>query len=146
MRIDTDNYMMHHAVTASLRSTCPRARVGAIIALHSNILATGYNGSPTKTPHCEDDGVGCILDANGKCIRTIHAEVNALTKCVISAGATLYVTHLPCIACCHLIINLRLSRVVFQEFYVDQRVTQFGYSNQVEYLQHSNILVDHLVT
>lgn len=71
-----DDYFLAIAEVVSRRSTCPRARVGAVIVSPDNrILATGYNGSPPGEPHCDD--VGCLVVDN-HCQRTLHAEVNAI--------------------------------------------------------------------
>ena len=71
-----DDYFLAVAEVISRRSTCPRARVGAVIVSPDNrILATGYNGSPPGEPHCDD--AGCLV-VDGHCQRTLHAEVNAI--------------------------------------------------------------------
>jgi len=76
IRPDWDEYFLTIAEVVSRRSTCPRARVGAVIvSLDNRILATGYNGSSLGEPHCDD--VGCLV-VDGHCQRTLHAEVNAI--------------------------------------------------------------------
>ena len=76
IRPDWDEYFLTIAEVVSRRSTCPRARVGAVIISPGNrILATGYNGSPLGEPHCDD--VGCLV-VDDHCQRTLHAEVNAI--------------------------------------------------------------------
>jgi dCMP deaminase len=106
------------------RSTCLRAKVGALIAREKNILATGYNGSPSGLPHCTD--VGCLLvesrDPNGdvteNCYRTIHAEINAIAQAARNGSsirdAEIYVTHTPCIHCVKVLINTGI-RVIYYE-------------------------------
>jgi len=75
-RPDWDEYFLAIAEVVSRRSTCPRARVGAVIVSPDNrVLATGYNGSPPGELHCDD--VGCLM-VDGHCQRTLHAEVNAI--------------------------------------------------------------------
>jgi len=75
-RPNWDDYFLAIAEVVSRRSTCPRARVGAVIVSPDNrILSTGYNGSPPGEPHCDD--VGCLV-VDGHCQRTLHAEVNAI--------------------------------------------------------------------
>lgn len=69
--------------------------------------------------HCDD--VGCMMRAN-HCVRTIHAEVNALLECSPEErkGATIYVTARPCAECSKLIINSGITRVVYaQDYHVD---------------------------
>jgi len=78
MRKNWDSYFMDIARTAATRSTCPRLGVGAIVVLDKRIKGTGYNGSAAGLPHCDDAGCRVL---NDHCVRTIHAEVNALMEC-----------------------------------------------------------------
>lgn len=75
------------------QGTCPRARVGAVLERGGRILATGYNGSLSGEVHCDD--VGCKME-DGHCVRTIHAEANAIAFAaqygISTLGATLYTT------------------------------------------------------
>lgn len=93
MRISRKELMLSISDLVGQRGTCPRARVGAVIEKNGRILAIGYNGSLSGLPHCDD--VGCEL-MDGHCVRTVHAEANALMFCAkhgISVdGATLYTT------------------------------------------------------
>ena len=87
------DYFLHIAEAVSRRATCPRASVGAVIvSADHRILATGYNGSPPKFPHCFDEG--CEME-DGHCQRALHAEVNAIAHAaragVPIANASLYV-------------------------------------------------------
>lgn len=91
-RPDWDTYFLLIAKIIALRSTCTRAQVGALIVDNDNrIIATGYNGAPSGEPHCID--IGC-LEQDGHCIRTVHAEENALMQasesCMDVDGYTLY--------------------------------------------------------
>ncbi|MDE2101517.1 MAG: dCMP deaminase family protein, partial [Patescibacteria group bacterium] len=106
------------------RSTCPRARVGAVIVKDGRVISIGYVGSPSGMPHCTE--VGCDIDeARGGCIRTVHAEANAIAFAAKSgievAGSTIYCTHLPCIDCAKLILNAGIREVVYQHPYRDER-------------------------
>jgi len=119
MRKDWDEYFMDIAFQVRGRSTCPRLQVGAVVVKDNRIKGTGYNGSPSKMAHCDD--VGCMMRAN-HCVRTIHAEVNALLECSPEErnGATIYVTARPCAECSKLIINSGIKRVVYaQEYHID---------------------------
>ncbi|MHA1685203.1 MAG: deoxycytidylate deaminase [Candidatus Heimdallarchaeaceae archaeon] len=117
-RISLDEMMMKVAHIVAKRGTCPRKQVGAVIAKDGRILSTGYNGAPTKLPHCTD--VGCIIE-NGHCVRTSHAEQNAICSAaylgVSTANATMYVTVTPCPICMKMIINAGIKRVVYDEYY-----------------------------
>lgn len=114
-----EEYFMRIAVATSLRSTCKKASVGAIIVKHGNIIATGYNGSASKSPHCVHQG--CLLDDHGHCIRTVHAEVNAIINAAKNGsrtyGGTMYCTHRPCFNCTKAIVNSGIVSVVFLNEY-----------------------------
>ena len=112
------HYFMSNAVSASQLSTCPRAAVGAIVVRYDGkVIGTGYNGSPRGLPHCTD--VGCYIDQNGSCIRSVHAEVNALLGLsgLEVAGSSLFCTHKPCLNCTKLILNSGLTFVYFLKQY-----------------------------
>ncbi|WP_243116797.1 deoxycytidylate deaminase [Heliophilum fasciatum] len=116
MRKDWDRYFIDIAFEVGSRSTCPRRFVGAVIVKDKKIKATGYNGSPPQLPHCLDEG--CLMRDN-HCVRTIHAEVNALMECDPEdrINATIYVTDRPCAECSKLIIAAGITRVVYARDY-----------------------------
>lgn len=126
MRPSWDEYFMDLSFEISKRSTCPRAQVGALIVLDKRILTTGYNGSPSGFPHCTE--VGCLMQGE-HCVRTLHAEQNALIQAALHGvsvrGGTLYVTHQPCLTCAKMIINAGLTRVVYGGEYPDELAAQF---------------------
>lgn len=119
-RISWDEYFMRNAHAASERSSCDRANVGAIIVRNNHPLSQGYNGSIAGMPHCIDDGVGHLME-EGRCIRTVHAEVNAILNAASEgtaiAGGTIYVTHFPCWNCIKCICNAKLVEVVYDQDY-----------------------------
>jgi dCMP deaminase len=122
MRQGWDEYFMGIAQQAATRSTCSRLKVGAVLVSDRRILATGYNGSVHGLPHCDD--VGCQME-DGHCVRTVHAEVNALIQAgPLSAGADLYVTASPCWACFKCVANAAVKRIVFGKFYSDARTLE----------------------
>jgi dCMP deaminase len=118
MRPDWDSYFMKIAYAVSERSTCDRAFVGCVLVLEKRILTTGFNGSPAGQPHCDDMG---HLIVEGHCVRTIHAETNAIIQAALhgvsTKGSTCYVTHFPCINCAKVLINAGISRLVFSVSY-----------------------------
>jgi len=119
MRKDWDTYFLDIAFEVAERSTCPRRKVGAVVVKDKRIKGTGYNGSASGLAHCTEDG--CIV-VNNHCIRTIHAEVNALLECTPEErkGATIYVTDRPCAECSKLIISTGITRVVFaRDYHID---------------------------
>lgn len=121
-----NEYFMAIAREVAKRSTCERAQVGAVIVREKRILTTGYNGSPRGLPHCLE--VGCLMD-NEHCVRTLHAEQNAIIQAalhgVITEGATIYVTHQPCFICAKTIINAGISDIVYDREYKDDRSIEF---------------------
>ena len=121
-----DDYFMDITFQVAKRSTCDRARVGAIIVKDRRILTTGYNGSPAGLPHCDDVG---HLMVDGHCVRTLHAEQNAIIQAaqhgVSVRGGTIYVTHQPCLTCAKMIINAGLTRVVYAGAYPDANSVAF---------------------
>lgn len=119
-----DEYFIAMAKLAATRATCPRRRVGAVLVRQHRVLATGYNGSVRGAPHCDD--IGClIVNQNGRdsCVRTVHAELNAILQCatngVDTAGATLYCTDFPCVACAKALVQAGVERVVYLSEYPD---------------------------
>lgn len=133
-RISWDEYFMRFAELAATRTTCLRRSVGAVIVKDKHILATGYNGAPKKVPHCKDLG-GCLREKlnvpsgeRHELCRALHAEQNAIIQCAMSGqnieGATIYITHQPCIICSKMIINAGIKRIVVREGYPDNLAKQ----------------------
>jgi dCMP deaminase len=132
-RVSWDRYFMNLAVQAATRSTCPRKAVGAVIVRDRAVVATGYNGSLRGLPHCDE--VGCMMD-NGHCVRTVHAEANAILQAARhgarTEGADLYVTASPCWDCFKLTANAGIGRIVYGEFYRDERIRQYAAEAGIE--------------
>ncbi len=126
-RLSWDEYFMTITRQVAERSTCLRAKVGAIIVRDKSILATGYNGSPAGLPHCID--AGCLIyesrtpagDIEQNCYRTIHAEINAIAQAARNGAsirdAAIYVTHTPCIHCFKVLINTGVRTIYFEKEY-----------------------------
>ena len=125
-----DEYFMQMAELTAQRSTCLRRQVGAIIVKEKHIIATGYNGAPKGLPHCEELG-GCLREKleipsgeRHELCRALHAEQNAIIQAATLGqsieGATIYITHQPCIICAKMIINAGISRVVIRRGYPDE--------------------------
>lgn len=113
-----DEYFLDIAKVVASRSTCDRAHVGTIIVKDRVIVATGYNGAAVGDPHCDDVGHEMVA---GHCVRTTHAEENALLFAGIekAKGATLYSTHSPCKRCDKLIKTIGIARVVYSETFTN---------------------------
>jgi len=127
MRPDWDSYFMKIAYSVSERSTCDRAFVGCILVREKRILTTGFNGSPTGQAHCDE--VGHLL-VDGHCIRTIHAETNAIIQAALHGisikNSTCYVTHFPCLNCTKALINAGITRLVYHIAYrIDENAQEF---------------------
>lgn len=133
IRVSWDEYFMDIARVVSSRSTCPRKSVGAVLVRDKTILSTGYNGSIRGMPHCVV--VGCMME-NDHCVATIHAESNAILQAarngVMIDGGTLYVTASPCWNCFKEIANSGIRRVVYGEFYRDDRIFSAAASLNIE--------------
>jgi dCMP deaminase len=114
VRPDWGPYFMEIARIVSMRSTCLRRNVGAVIVKDKRILASGYNGAPSGLKHCAE--VSCLREklniASGErheLCRGLHAEQNAIIQAAYHGvsinGAELYCTHLPCSICIKMLIN-----------------------------------------
>ncbi len=117
-RITWDQFFMAQSHLLALRSTCTRLAVGATIVREKRIIAGGYNGSISGDEHCIDQG--CYVVDN-HCVRTIHAETNALLQCAKygtpANGADIYVTHFPCLPCTKTIIQAGIRHVYYAKDY-----------------------------
>ena len=136
-RASWDEYFMNIARAVATRSTCSRKHVGAVVVRDKVILSTGYNGSVRGLPHCDE--VGHMIE-DGHCVRTIHAEANAIIQAATHGsrieGASIYVTASPCWSCFKMIANAAIQRIVYGEFYRDQRIFDVA--------QELGIALDHL--
>lgn len=138
MRPEWDDYFMKIAHAVSERSTCDRAFVGCVLVLDKRILTTGFNGSPMGQPHCDE--VGHLL-VDGHCVRTIHAETNAIIQAALhgvsTRNCTCYVTHFPCINCTKALINAGITRLVYDiDYRIDKNALDFLRCANVEVAQH----------
>ena len=122
-----DEYFMELANTASKRATCDRGRSGCVIVKDKQVLVTGYVGAPSGLPHCDEVGhlFRKTIEEDGRvtthCVRTVHAEQNAICQAarrgIALDGATLYCRMTPCRTCAMLIINCGITRVVCERKY-----------------------------
>jgi len=129
-----DKYFLEIVKVVASRATCDRGRNGAVIVKNKRILTTGYVGSPIGLPHCDEVGhmLHDVVDENGKiskhCVRTIHAEQNAILQAALhgvsTEGATIYVKFVPCFVCAKMIINAGIKRVVSERRYHADELTR----------------------
>ena len=127
LRPSWDEYFMEVMHAISKRATCGRGRSGCVIARDRQILVTGYVGAPVGLPHCDDVGhqIKKVVHDDGTttehCVRTVHAEQNAICQAakigVALNGADLYCRMTPCRVCAMLIINCGIKRVVCERRY-----------------------------
>jgi len=133
VRPDWDTYFMEMARLASLRSSCLRRAVGAVLVRDKRLLATGYNGVPSGVTHCEE--TGCLREKLGvpsgerhELCRGLHAEQNAIIQAALhgvsTKGAVLYCTNLPCIICAKMLINSGVRKVYYLDGYCDTLTEQ----------------------
>lgn len=127
MRPSWDEYFIEVANTVAKRATCDRGRSGCVIVRDKQILVTGYVGSPVGFPHCDEVGhlLKKVIHEDGTitthCMRTVHAEQNAIAQAarrgIALEGATIYCRMTPCRTCAMLIINCGIKRVVCEKKY-----------------------------
>lgn len=117
-RIQWDQYFMLQAILLAARSTCTRLSVGAVLVRDKRIIAGGYNGSVAGDVHCIDEG--CYI-VDGHCVRTIHAEMNAILQCAKFGEATnvaeIYVTDFPCLQCTKMLLQAGITKINYLRNY-----------------------------
>jgi dCMP deaminase len=142
--VDTwDEYFMHMASVASIKSKDPKCPVGAVIVSKDNIiLSTGFNGF-ARGVH-DDEQI--LNDADEKLKVICHAEANAILNAArVGArveGATIYVSKFPCLACCNAIIQAGIKRIYTHdhEFWKDDPFDQ-DHSRKERILHQTHIEV-----
>lgn len=142
-RATWQEYFMNIAKIVSERSTCDRAYVGCVLVNNDNrIVSTGYNGSISGNPQCDE--IGHTM-RDGHCIATIHAEMNALLYCskegIAVKNSVCYVTHFPCLNCTKALIQAGISKIYYENGYrIDEYAVKLLDRNNIEYIQiHSTI-------
>jgi len=122
-----DEYFIKLVDEVAQRATCDRGKSGCIIVKDKRILCTGYVGSPPGFPHCDEAGhqLKQVVNEDGSiskhCVRTIHAEQNAIAQAarygLALENTTLYCTMEPCRVCAMLIISVGVKKVVVKRKY-----------------------------
>lgn len=131
-RLSWDEYFLQIVELVGSRGTCDRGRSGAILVKDNRLLASGYVGSPIGLPHCDKVGheMHTVTNEDGSvskhCIRTAHAEMNAIANAarfgVAIDGATFYCKMVPCYTCAKVLINAGIKRyVVFNDYHASKR-------------------------
>ena len=134
-RIPCDQYFMAQSLLISTRSTCTRLAVGATIVRNKRVLSGGYNGSVSGDAHCIDAGCKVV---DGHCVRTIHAEANAILQCAKfgspTEGADIYVSYFPCLQCTKMIIQAGIKNIYYLHDYNNNEYAK-------ELLEHADIKI-----
>jgi dCMP deaminase len=126
-RLSWDDYFLGLVKATSKRSTCNRGKSSCVIVKNKQILATGYSGSPAGLPHCDDVGhqIKKLVHEDGTetkhCLRTVHAEQNAICQAakrgIAIEGAVIYLSMTPCRTCTMLLINCGIKCVICKQKY-----------------------------
>lgn len=127
-RMSWDTYFMYQALLLSQRATCERLKVGAVLVKENRMIAGGYNGSVGGDAHCTDEG--CHVQ-EGHCVRTIHAEMNALLQCSkfgsSTKNTTVYVTHFPCLLCTKMLLQAGITEICYLNDYRNNEYAEHLY-------------------
>jgi len=117
-----DQYFLTMIEHVATRATCDRGKSGCVIVKDHRVLSTGYVGSPPGLAHCDEAGhlIRKVIDEDEvmrqHCVRTVHAEQNAICQAarygIAIEGATMYCKMEPCRVCAMLIISVGIKRVV----------------------------------
>jgi len=136
---------MNIAKMVAERSTCNRAKIGAVIVKDRSIISTGYNGAPAGLPHCTE--VGCLIytsinpdgEEEQNCFRTIHAEINAIAQAakhgVSIDGADIYITASPCYHCLKVLINVGIKNIYYLKPYKIEKIKELLEQSKVNLIQ-----------
>lgn len=144
-----NEYFMDITRLVARRSTCMRRQVGAVMVKEKNILATGYNGTPSGIKHCDE--TGCLREQlqvpsgeRHELCRGLHAEQNAIIQAarhgVNISGSTLYCTNSPCIICTKMLINAGIRNVVYLEGYADNLSVEMLDEAGIETLSFAEVI------
>jgi len=141
---------MELALVVAKRSTCLRHKNGAVLVRDKHILSTGYNGAPSGLEHCSE--VGCLREKTKipsgerhELCRGAHAEANVIVQAALHGASTensiMYSTHRPCSFCAKLIINAKISEVVYITDYPDDLALELLTHAGVKLRQYTPALV-----
>lgn len=140
-----DDYFMEMTKLTATRSSCLRRHVGAVLVKDTRVIATGYNGAPAGVTHCEV--TGCLRQKlnvpsgeRHELCRGLHAEQNAIIQAALygvsTEGATLYCTTNPCSICTKMIINAKITKIVYEEYYEDSLADELLKDTDIRILQY----------
>ena len=125
------------AETYASLSTAVRLKVGTIVVKDDRIISIGYNGMPSGWDNICEDEIGDVRDINDNVVEirlkskpeVLHAETNAIAKLARSSesglGATMFITHAPCLDCAKLIYQTGISTVYYRNTYRENNGVEF---------------------
>ena len=127
-------------------SHAKRLQVGAIIVKDDRIISIGYNGMPTGWDNCCENTIQhhelgtCTTVSKAE---VLHAETNAIAKLAKSGesglGATMFVTHAPCIDCAKLVYQSGITTVYYKNEYRSTQGLEFLNKSGVEVIHHHTL-------
>jgi dCMP deaminase len=141
---------MKAAEVYSQLSSARRLQVGCVVVKDNTIIGIGYNGMPSgwnndceKRSYTNIDTKWQYLDEDGSTYslvtrpEVLHAESNALAKVARSTnsseGASVFVTHAPCLDCAKMMYQAGINSVYYRNSYRD--------TSGVDFLKDCNIEV-----
>jgi dCMP deaminase len=137
-----DRLYMDLAARIAEMSFATKRKVGAVAVREGNILAFGFNGTPSGFDNdCEykdyyEEGDYRLVTKP----EVIHAEANLVCKAardgISLKGSTIYITTAPCCNCSLLLIQSGIDRIVYRDFYK----TDLG----LTFIKESGIQIKHL--
>lgn len=152
IRPSWDEYFLNLLEPIGSRGSCDRGRSGAVIvgAGHT-IIATGYVGAAPGQPHCDEAGhmMNTVTHEDGTqsqhCVRTLHAEENAILQCAKDGikveGATIYCKMVPCYNCAMRIVRVGIKRVVAQKrYHADQKTIKLFRDAEINLVVVDNVV------
>jgi dCMP deaminase len=142
---------MKAAEVYSQLSSARRLQVGCVVVKDNTIIGIGYNGMPSgwdndceKKSYTNIDPKWQYLDEDGSTYslvtrpEVLHAESNALAKIARSTnsseGASVFVTHAPCLDCAKMMYQAGINSVYYRNSYRD--------TSGVDFLKECNIEVE----
>lgn len=145
LRPDWDEYYMRIVEVISTRSTCLRRHVGSVLVLGNRILASGYNGSPSKIKHCKV----CLRETKKipsgqrqELCRGLHSEQNVLLQCCLHGistnNAILYSTTYPCSICMKMLINAKIKKIIYKYDYNDSLSKKLVKESKIKLIKYEN--------
>ena len=142
---------MNLAETVADWSSCyqDNRHVGAVVVKDKRILTTGYNGAPSGIDSCAERGE-CLRRKRNIASGTmqevcfaVHAEQNAIIQAaklgISLEGATIYVTHQPCVICTRMIINSGIKTVIYKNGYPDEFALELFAQSDVKLIKYSEL-------